>query len=71
MPDVTAATGQHYIDWQTLRPLIWFADVQMALLVYNRGPDAVALDRELGIDPSNGYDRIVLKGYHGKGVVNE
>jgi hypothetical protein len=32
VPDVTAATGQHYIDWQTLRPLIWFADVQMALL---------------------------------------
>jgi hypothetical protein len=31
-PDVVAATGQHYIDWTTLSPLLWFADLQMALL---------------------------------------
>ncbi len=31
-PDVTAVTGQHYVDWTTLRPLIWFSDVQMTLL---------------------------------------
>jgi len=30
--DVVSLTGQHYIDWQTLQPLLWFADVQMALL---------------------------------------
>jgi hypothetical protein len=32
VPDVIAPGGQHYIDWQTLRPLIWFADVQMILM---------------------------------------
>lgn len=31
-PDITAATGQHYIDWGTLRPLLWFADFQMVML---------------------------------------
>ena len=44
--------------------------VQTALLVYNRGPAAVLTSRELGLDPSNGYEHIVLKGYKGKGIVN-
>jgi hypothetical protein len=30
-PDITGVTGQHYIDWATLRPLLYFADLQMAL----------------------------------------
>ena len=61
------------IGFRHLRSLIrtYRGNVQLALLVYNRGPEAVALDRELGIDPSNGYDRIVLKGYRGKGVLND
>ncbi|MEW5918923.1 MAG: transglycosylase SLT domain-containing protein [Gemmatimonadota bacterium] len=46
-----------------------YRDVKTALLVYNRGPLAVLLERELGIDPSNGYDHIVLKGYRGKGLL--
>ena len=29
MSDVTMPTGQHYIDWHTLRIVIWFADFQM------------------------------------------
>jgi hypothetical protein len=48
-----------------------YRDIQIALLVYNRGPDAVALDRELGVDPSNGYDRIVLRGYRGTGLLDD
>lgn len=45
-------------------------DIQMALLAYNRGPAAVEIARELDLDPSNGYDRTVLKGYRGKGVLD-
>jgi len=46
-------------------------NVQLALLAYNRGASAVALDQELGIDPSNGYDRLILKGYRGNGLLND
>ena len=61
------------IGFRHLRGLIktYKGDVQLALLVYNRGGVAVELDRELGLDPSNGYDRIVLKGYTGKGVLDD
>lgn len=45
-------------------------NVQLALLVYNRGPVAVANSREKGRDPSNGYDRAVMKGYKGRGIVD-
>jgi soluble lytic murein transglycosylase-like protein len=44
-------------------------DVKLALLVYNRGPVAVARSRAQGDNPSNGYDRILTKGYAGNGVV--
>ena len=59
------------IGFRHLRGLIkqYKGDVQLALLVYNRGGVAVELDRELGLNPSNGYDRIVLKGYRGKGIL--
>ena len=61
------------IGFRHLRGLIktYGGNVQLALLVYNRGGVAVELDRELGINPSNGYDRIVLKGYRGTGVLND
>ena len=60
------------IGFRYLRDMIkqYKGDVQLALLVYNRGGVAVELDRELGINPSNGYDRIVLKDYKGKGVLD-
>ena len=43
-------------------------NMELALLVYNRGPAAVLAARDAGEDPSNGYDRIVLKGYKGHGI---
>jgi soluble lytic murein transglycosylase-like protein len=60
------------IGFRYLRDLIrqHKGNIQIALLAYNRGPTAVSLDRELGIDPSNGYDKIVLRGYRGKGVLD-
>jgi soluble lytic murein transglycosylase-like protein len=45
-------------------------DMKNALLIYNRGEQAVNLSRQLGLDPSNGYERIVLRGYTGRGVTN-
>ena len=44
--------------------------VQLALLVYNRGPAAVENLRALGLDPSNGYESLVGKGYHGRGITD-
>jgi hypothetical protein len=32
MADATLANGQHYIDWHTLRVVIWFADIQMFVI---------------------------------------
>ncbi|MFN9213704.1 MAG: hypothetical protein ACK6DK_03890, partial [Gemmatimonadota bacterium] len=55
-----------------LRGLIAEADgdVATALLVYNRGPAAVAAAMARGENPSNGYDRVVMRGYRGRGVVD-
>jgi soluble lytic murein transglycosylase-like protein len=66
-PTVNLRIGLRY-----LRGLIdeYHGDTKLALLVYNRGPAAVAKSRANGDDPSNGYDRILTRGYHGKGVVN-
>ena len=60
------------VGFRHLRSLIreYDGNVQLALLAYNRGGVAVELDRELGINPSNGYDTIVLKGYRGRGVLD-
>lgn len=59
------------IGFRYLRALIreYDGDVRLALLVYNRGPVAVERLRRAGEDPSNGYDRKVLAGYDGDGVV--
>jgi soluble lytic murein transglycosylase-like protein len=60
------------IGFRYLRGLVdeYNGDVKLALLVYNRGPVAVAKSRAQGDNPSNGYDRILFKGYRGKGVVD-
>jgi soluble lytic murein transglycosylase-like protein len=60
------------IGFRYLRDLIkeQRGDIQMALLAYNRGPAAVQVAKELDLDASNGYDRIVLKGYRGKGIID-
>jgi len=59
------------VGFRYLRGLVreYHGDVNLALLVYNRGPVAVEKARAEGDDPSNGYDRIVTKGYRGKGTV--
>lgn len=59
------------IGFRYLRGLVrqYGGDVNLALLVYNRGPVAVEKARAEGDNPSNGYDRIITKGYRGKGTV--
>ncbi|HKW46832.1 MAG TPA: lytic transglycosylase domain-containing protein [Gemmatimonadaceae bacterium] len=59
------------IGFRYLRGLIsqYHGDAKLALLVYNRGEVAVNNALRAGLDPSNGYDRIITRGYKGKGVV--
>jgi soluble lytic murein transglycosylase-like protein len=59
------------VGFRYLRGLVteYGGNVKLALVVYNRGPVAVAKARADGDNPSNGYDRIVTKGYHGRGIV--
>jgi soluble lytic murein transglycosylase-like protein len=60
------------IGFRYLRALIdeHDGDVRLALLVYNRGPVAVQNALRAGLNPTNGYDRIIMKGYEGKGTVD-
>jgi soluble lytic murein transglycosylase-like protein len=59
------------VGFRYLRGLVkeYNGDMKLALLVYNRGPVAVQKARSEGDNPSNGYDRILTKGYRGKGTV--
>ena len=59
------------IGFRYLRGLIgqYHGNAKLALLVYNRGEVAVNHALQAGLDPSNGYDRILTKGYKGKGIV--
>jgi soluble lytic murein transglycosylase-like protein len=59
------------VGFRYLRGLVreYNNDVNLALLVYNRGPVAVEKARAEGDNPSNGYDRILTRGYRGKGTV--
>jgi soluble lytic murein transglycosylase-like protein len=60
------------IGFRYLRTLVreQKGNVRLALLVYNRGPVAVEASRRRGVDPSNGYDRNIMKGYTGRGVTD-
>ncbi|MEP7064878.1 MAG: transglycosylase SLT domain-containing protein [Gemmatimonadota bacterium] len=60
------------IGFRYLRGLIkeYKGDMKLALLVYNRGPVAVESLRALGLDPRNGYEAAVTRGYTGKGTVD-
>jgi soluble lytic murein transglycosylase-like protein len=60
------------IGFRYLRGLIaeHRGNVNLALLVYNRGPVSVSNALAEGRDPSNGYDRYVTRGYKGKGVID-
>lgn len=66
-----ARTNLH-LGFRYLRSLIdeYHGDLRLALLVYNRGPEAVETLRSLGVDPRNGYETAVLHGYSGTGTVN-
>jgi hypothetical protein len=60
------------IGFRYLRGLIreYRGDLKLALLVYNRGPTAVQNALALGEDPANGYDRVLMRGYTGRGVID-
>ena len=60
------------VGFRYLRTLVRenHGDLNLALLVYNRGEGAVDLSVAQGRDPSNGYEREVTKGYKGTGVIN-
>jgi soluble lytic murein transglycosylase-like protein len=60
------------IGFRYLRALIgeYDGNAKLALLVYNRGEVAVKNALQAGVDPSNGYDRIVTRDYKGKGVID-
>lgn len=59
------------IGFRYLRGLVekYDGDVNLALLVYNRGPVAVHAALREGRNPTNGYDRILTRGYKGSGIV--
>lgn len=60
------------IGFRYLRVLVkeFRGDLKLALLTYNRGPVAVYAALDAGEDPANGYDRVVLRGYVGRGVTD-
>jgi soluble lytic murein transglycosylase-like protein len=60
------------IGFRYLRTLIrqYKGDTKLALLVYNRGEVAVKKALDAGQNPTNGYDRLLTKGYKGRGVVD-
>ena len=59
------------IGFRYLRNLLgqYKGNVNLALLAYNRGEDAVWRDVRAGINPGNGYDRWVMTDYKGKGLI--
>lgn len=60
------------LGFRYLRSLIteYNGNLSLALLVYNRGPQTIQTLQSLGVDPANGYDALVMKGYSGTGLVN-
>jgi len=60
------------VGFRYLRTLLdmYKGNVNLALLAYNRGEDAVWRDVRAGVNPGNGYDRSVLQGYKGKGTID-
>ena len=64
--DVNLRVGFRY-----LRGLIKeYKSVRLALLVYNRGPVAVQAALNNGQDPANGYERVVMGDYRGRGLLD-
>lgn len=65
-PDINLRIGFRY-----LRALIREnrGDLRLALIIYNRGPSAVAAALAMGVDPANGYERLITRGYKGSGTL--
>jgi hypothetical protein len=61
------------IGFRYLRNLLklYGGNVEVALVAYNRGEDAVDADRKAGRDPRNGYQRRVMGNYRGTGIVQQ
>ena len=61
-----------HIGFRYLHSLVqqYRGKVGMALLVYNRGEVAVQTATSDGRNPTNGYDRILMKGYKGPGIID-
>ncbi|MCU0635920.1 MAG: transglycosylase SLT domain-containing protein [Gemmatimonadaceae bacterium] len=59
------------IGFRYLRSLVkeYKGNLRLALLAYNRGPVAVENELAMGLDPANGYEQLVMKGYRGSGVL--
>ncbi len=61
-----------HIGFRYLHSLVeqYHGQVSLALLVYNRGEVAVHAATSEGRNPTNGYDRILMKGYKGPGIID-
>lgn len=61
-----------HIGFRYLHSLVeqYHGQVSLALLVYNRGEVAVNAATSEGRNPTNGYDRILMKGYKGPGIID-
>jgi soluble lytic murein transglycosylase-like protein len=59
------------IGFRYLRNLLdmFKGDARLALLAYNRGEVAVWRDVRAGVNPGNGYDTHIMKGYKGKAIL--
>lgn len=66
-PDINLRIGFRY-----LRTLIREkrGDLRLALIVYNRGPTAVTAALAMGVDPANGYEKLITRGYKGRGTLD-
>lgn len=62
-----------HIGFKYLRRLmkLYGGNVEVALVAYNRGEDAVDADRKAGRDPRNGYQKKVMGNYRGVGIVQQ
>ncbi|MEO7520721.1 MAG: lytic transglycosylase domain-containing protein [Gemmatimonas sp.] len=60
------------IGFKYLRALIREnrGNLRLALLTYNRGPVAVRNALRAGLDPANGYELVVMRGYRGRGTLD-
>ncbi|MDE3152625.1 MAG: transglycosylase SLT domain-containing protein [Gemmatimonadota bacterium] len=65
--DLNLHIGFRYLHSLVVR---YHGQVDMALLVYNRGELAVQAATAQGKNPTNGYDRILMKGYKGPGIID-